>query len=248
MNDMTDFELTEFLPQQRETPYQTWSDKEFGDRIEAEFGLPLHSRQMLKIPFESEQGEVRSINPATTWMYIPGDSVERLSSADDVLSVFFDIVAETHSNFKKAGYDFISAMETVYSHDDYDNPLDWIRWNISIHARQPFRGIIADPQKIFSEDVGPPGNQSGAPTNSVGAKSITIEKVVNNPSGRLARDIVKYKVSEPDQLFGSTYGRDFEMMVRCILDAGLEPASVNHSVEFDGEIGGQDTVGIFTGL
>lgn len=243
---MSNFDLADFLPQERQTPYEKLGlSKEFNARLEAEFGISWDER-IPNIPFKSDKKEVSGfLQPETTWMYIPGDSVSRLSSADDVLSVFFNIVAETLANFTEAGYDLITWTEEIRDDKIEYNTRDVVLWVISLHARQPFGGEISDPQKIFSDNVAASELQGKPPTH---AKSIFIEKVVNNPAGRLARDIVKYEITEPDQVFGSEYGVDFELMIRRILKADLEPTDINNCVEFEGEIYGEHEVGIFTGL
>jgi hypothetical protein len=243
---MSNFDLADFLPQDRQTAYEKWaSSKEFNPRLEAEFGISA-DEPMHRIPFKSDKKELSGfLQPEITWMYIPGDSVSRLSSADDVLSMFFTIVAETLENFIEAGYDLISWTEEVLDDEIEYSTRDVVLWTISHHAKQPFRGKISDPQTIFSDNVSASEPQ-GEPSNPV--NSIFIEKVVNNPTGRLARDIVKYDITESDQVFGSEFGVDFELMIRRILNADLEPTDVNYCVEFEGRAYNSGELGIFTGL
>lgn len=250
---MNAFSLEDFLPRERKTPFETWERSatgEFYTRIESEFGIPWDAR-IPNIPYASEKGAISLLQPATTLMCVPGDSVNRLKNADDILSVFFDIVAETHSNLTEAGYDFVTATNEVWSEDLDYSVQNCIEWTLSKHAIHPFRGSIKDPQEIFSSNVDHPerqrgsGSQTEAPTST---RSITIEKVVNNPTGMLARDIVEYDIDNPNQVFGSTYGIDFQLMIRRILNSNLEPAAVDYCVEFEGEIKDADEVGIFTGL
>lgn len=239
---MAGFELSTFIPQELNFPYQLsqWEDR-FSDR----YNIPRSAgHPRVPVQFNAEQEPVIGYGTLPWLSFVPGDSVNRLQNLEGDFSTLFDLVDESFQNLQNDTYndpvkevrqqqssvenvEFSDESETV--HPEHPSPENRIKNLLGNRIAHFFRGMII-PDQVFSDDVSDSG---GSITQRSGQNEIVISKPSNNPSGRLARDIVTYEVNNCDEFFENAWTQS--LILNRLIHSDIKPISIEYTVEFPHE-------------
>lgn len=240
---MEDFELGTFVPRELHFTYET--PPQPGDRLSEEYDIPWDAPSPnIPVQLAPEQDTTQGVDPSLWRTFVPGDSVNRLQKPSSGFSTFTEIINESFRNLKEDTYnDPITelrqqqkSMEEDGFFQKYDrhpkefSPQNWIKWRIGTTIAPVFRGMV-DPEQVFSDEIAE-GTESITPRS--GRNEIVIEKPVNNPDGRLARDIVKFEVDNCDDFFENAWTPS--LVLRRLIRSDTEPISIEHTVEYPHDV------------
>ncbi|KAB1197944.1 MULTISPECIES: hypothetical protein [Haloferax] len=254
---MVGFSLSTFVPHELHFGYEVGKIED-RDRISEEYGIPWDAPSPpIAVQFASEQDTLQPVYPELLQTFVPGDSVRRIRESDDWFSTFTDLVDESLQNLKDdTSNDPVSELRQkqesmeedgpfqAYGHDPKRySPQDWIKSEIATTVAPVFRGTV-EPEQVFSEEVEYRG-ESMTPRD--GRKEVVVEKLCNNPNGRLARDIVKFEVDDCSEFFKDAWTPS--LVLRRLMHSGIEPTSIEHTVEFPREAPPyEETISVLIGV
>lgn len=90
---------------------------------------------------------------------------------------------------------------------------------------------MVNQEQVFSDEMAE-GTESMTPRS--GRNEIVIEKPVNNPDGRLARDIAKFDIDNCDDFFENAWTPS--LVLRRLIRSDTEPISIEHTVEYPRDV------------
>jgi hypothetical protein len=239
---MEGFELGTFVPQESHFTYET--PLQPGDRLSEEYDIPWDAPSP-SIPVQlTPEDTIQRVDPPLWRIFVPGDSVDRLQRPSSGFSTFTEIISDSFRNLKEDTYNDPVAelrqqqksMEEDGSFQKYGHhpkefsPQNWIKWRIGTTIAPIFHGTV-DQEQVFSDEMAE-GTESMTPRS--GRNEIVIEKPVNNPGGRLARDIVKFEVDNCDDFFENAWTPS--LVLRRLIRSDTEPISIEHTVEYPRDV------------